>query len=47
MAHTSSTGAYKPLNEVYEPVLDVPVVFIALRNNDEDLWKVRGERLKL
>jgi len=34
-------GAYKPLNEVYEPVLDVPVVFIALRNNDEDLWKVR------
>ena len=35
------TGAYKPLNEVYEPVLDVPVVFIALRDNDEDLWKVR------
>ena len=34
-------GAYKALNEVYEPVLDVPVVFIALRDNDEDLWKVR------
>ena len=34
-------GAYKALNDVYEPVLDVPVVFIALRDNDEDLWKVR------
>ena len=34
-------GNYKPLNAAYEPVLDIPVVFIALRNNDEDLWKVR------
>ena len=33
-------AAYKALNEVYEPVLDVPVVFIALRAC-EDLWKVR------
>ena len=34
-------GNYKALNEIYQPVLDVPVVFIALKDSTSDMRKVR------